>query len=85
VRFSSQPTIGADCDTYRGNSGSPAYNRRINSVIGVLFDGQEDLGQPWRPGWRAHEAILPISKIVSQIESVMPEWDAAGSGVCIVQ
>lgn len=82
TRFGNQPTIGADSDTYRGNSGSPVYNRRTHAVIGLLFDGQDDLSQPWEPGWRAHEAILPITEVVRHLDLVMPEWKNDPS-VCI--
>ncbi|MFA6985669.1 MAG: trypsin-like peptidase domain-containing protein [Arenimonas sp.] len=74
VRFANQPTIGADSDTYRGNSGSPVYSRRTHTVIGLLFDGQEDLSQPWAPGWRSHEAILPITKIIERLDIAEPVW-----------
>jgi V8-like Glu-specific endopeptidase len=84
ARFGDQPTIGADCDTYRGNSGSPAYDRHSHNLIGLLFDGQEDLGQSWKPGWRAHEAILPMSEILGRLETAAPGWSGPGSGVCIV-
>ena len=74
VRFDNQPTIGADSDTYHGNSGSPVYSRRNHSVVGLLFDGQEDLSQSWLPGWRAHEAILPITKVVERLDTIAPDW-----------
>lgn len=83
VRFDRQPTIGADSDTYRGNSGSPVYHRRSHAVIGLLFDGQEDLSEPWAAGWRAHEAVLPIVKVVEQLDIAAPEW-RADPGVCVL-
>lgn len=74
MRFDQQPTIGADSDTYHGNSGSPVYNRRTHAVIGLLFDGQEDLTEPWAAGWRAHEAVLPITQVVERLDSAAPTW-----------
>lgn len=74
VRFGEQPTIGVDSDTYRGNSGSPVYHRRSHAVVGLLFDGQEDLSQPWAAGWRSHEAVLPIAEIVERLDAAAPEW-----------
>ena len=74
VRFGKQPTIGVDSDTYRGNSGSPVFSRRTHAVIGLLFDGQEDLTQAWEPGWRSHEAVLPITRVVERLDAVMPQW-----------
>lgn len=82
VRFDNQPTIGADSDTYRGNSGSPVFSRRSHAVIGLLFDGQEDLSQPWQPGWRSHEAILPITRIVERLDIADPAW-RSDPKVCI--
>ena len=73
-RFGNQPTIGADSDTYHGNSGSPVYHRRTHAVVGLLFDGQEDLTEPWAAGWRAHEAVLPITRIVQRLDSAAPGW-----------
>lgn len=74
VRFNRQPTIGVDSDTYRGNSGSPVYNRRSHAVIGLLFDGQDDLSAPWDAGWRAQEAVLPITRIVERLDAAAPDW-----------
>lgn len=74
VRFDKQPTIGVDSDTYRGNSGSPVYHRRSHAVVGLLFDGQEDLSQPWVPGWRSHEAVLPIGKVIERLDAAAPDW-----------
>lgn len=73
-RFGNQPTIGADSDTYHGNSGSPVYHRRTHAVVGLLFDGQEDLTEPWAAGWRAHEAVLPITQVVQRLDSAAPGW-----------
>ena len=83
VRFGEQPTIGVDSDTYRGNSGSPVYHRRSHAVVGLLFDGQEDLSQPWEPGWSSHEAVLPIIEIVERLDAAAPDW-RADPGVCVL-
>lgn len=74
TRFGDQPTIGADSDTYRGNSGSPVFHRRTHHVIGLLFDGQDDLSTPWEPGWRAHEAVLPIAPVIARLDAVFGQW-----------
>ena len=83
VRFGQQPTIGADSDTYRGNSGSPVYHRRSHAVIGLLFDGQEDLSEPWAAGWRAHEAVLPITRVVERLDVAAPAW-RSDPRVCVL-
>ena len=82
TRFGDQPTIGADSDTYRGNSGSPVFHRRTHHVIGLLFDGQDDLSVPWEPGWRAHEAVLPIAPVIARLDAVYAEWRAQ-PGTCL--
>ena len=81
-RWRSQPTIGVDSDTFHGNSGSPAYSRKTHNVVGILFDGEDDLNEPWKVGWRSHEAILPIEMVVARLDDVHPEW-RMWEGVCI--
>ncbi len=83
ARFGGQPTIGVDSDTYRGNSGSPVYHRRTHAVVGLLFDGQEDLSQPWAPGWRSHEAVLPIAEVIERLDAAEPAW-RADPRVCVL-
>ena len=70
------PAIGADCDTFHGNSGSAAYHRKTNAVIGILYAGEKDQNQAYTAGWRRHEAILPIVKIVEQLDAKLPGWRA---------
>lgn len=68
VRWWKSPTIGADCDTFHGNSGSPAFSKASHAIVGVLFAGEPDDSDPWRPGWTRHEAILPISVVLDALE-----------------
>ncbi len=75
LRWGGQPTLGADCDTFEGNSGSPVYSRERHRVVGVLMKGEPDLSTPWRPGWRRHEAILPVGPIVEQLDVLVPGWE----------
>ena len=82
LRWNQQPTIGVDSDTFHGNSGSPTYNRKTHQVIGILFDGEDDLDEPWQVGWRAHEAVLPIEVVVERLDEVHPDW-RHWNGVCI--
>ncbi len=70
-----QPTFAADCDTYAGNSGSPAYSRQNHRVVGILIDGEPDQPEAYRPGWRRHEAILPITLVLEQLQD-LDEWKA---------
>ena len=73
VRWDKMPTIGADCDTFEGNSGSPVFDKVRHRVIGVLIAGEPDVETPWMPGWIRHEAILPITEIVKDISTNFPE------------
>ena len=68
------PVIGANCDTYHGNSGSPAFDRRMGGVIGILFAGQPDWSDAYRPGLRRHEAVLPITEVLGLLEGGLESW-----------
>jgi len=74
VRWNKQPTIGAEIDTFHGNSGGPAFDKRNHRIVGLLFDGEDDVSTPWSPGWTRHEAILPITKVVEQLNNDQPDW-----------
>lgn len=82
MRWDGQPTIGVDSDTFHGNSGSPVFSRRTHRVVGILFDGEEDLDTEWQVGWRAHEAVLPITQVISQLDKNDGSWRNE-AGVCI--
>ena len=81
VSYGRRPTIGADSDTFHGNSGSPAFSRRSHRVVGLLFAGENDVDEPWKPGWRSHEAILPITEVIAFLDTQLPEWSTF-PGVC---
>lgn len=82
LRWRRQPTIGVDSDTFHGNSGSPAFSRKTHKVVGILFDGEDDIDNPWTVGWRAHEAVLPIVTVVDRLDDVHPDW-RTWEGLCI--
>jgi V8-like Glu-specific endopeptidase len=82
-RWGRQPTIGADADTYHGDSGSPVFNRRNHKLVGILFAGADDIQVARTVGWQSHEAILPASCIVSSLEAQLgPDW-AVQQGMCV--
>jgi len=81
LRWERQPTIGVDSDTSHGNSGSALFSRTDRLVLGLLFAGEDDVDVPWKPGWKAHEAVLPMSEVVSQLDATQPGWRA---GVCVM-
>ena len=80
-KWGRQPTIGANSDTYHGNSGSPVYGRRTHQVVGIFTEGEPDVDAPFTAGWRRHEAMIPTSEITRQLDRMMPEWRKE-PGVC---
>ena len=51
-----------------------------------MFDGQDDLSVPWEPGWRAHEAVLPIVPVIARLDAVYAEWrDQPGTCVASLE
>lgn len=68
ARFGNQPILAVDADTFHGNSGSPAFDRQTHALVGVVVAGEEDSRDPWTPGWRRHEAIVPASQIIGDLQ-----------------
>lgn len=66
-RFGRQPIVAAEADTFHGNSGAPVFDRMTHSVVGIVVAGEEDSPDPWQPGWRRHEAIIPASQIIADL------------------
>jgi V8-like Glu-specific endopeptidase len=74
----SLPMIGAECETFKGDSGSPAILRERGAIIGILIQGQPDQADygtnPTRDvhgysaGWVYHEKILPMGPIVDYLD-----------------
>ncbi len=82
TKWNNMPTIGVNCSTSHGNSGSPLYLKRKEGVIGILFNGSDDSGS-YVPGWKYHEAILPIKEISKQLDRLCPNWKTNWKGVRI--
>jgi V8-like Glu-specific endopeptidase len=74
LRWDGMPVFAADCDTSRGNSGSPVFDRQTNGLVGLLHAGEQDLAESHTAGWRRHEAIIPIELIVDQVNAQMSDW-----------
>ena len=81
LRWGLQPTIGANSDTYHGNSGSPVYSRRSHEVVGIFTEGEPDVAAPFQAGWRRHEAAIPVTVIVQQLDRLAAAWRKA-PGLC---
>lgn len=69
-----EPRIGANCDTFHGDSGAPVCDRSGHEIIGILCAGQDDLDEPWTAGWARHERILPSTEVVKHLDSALPDW-----------
>lgn len=85
-----QPSIGAECDTFKGDSGAPAILRDSGGLIGILYKGLDDIpGQSaalsgrkptisGKASAKYHELLLPISVIVQELDSSYPAWKDYG-------
>jgi hypothetical protein len=67
-RVNFQPKLGIVADTFRGNSGSPVYDRDQHCLVGMLISGAEDRGQRLLATWQHHESALPASAIISDLK-----------------
>jgi hypothetical protein len=68
ARVNFQPKLGIVADTFRGNSGSPVYDRDQHCLVGMLISGAEDMGERLLASWQHHESALPVSAIVSDLK-----------------
>tara|TARA_R110002073_G_scaffold73085_17_gene178870 strand:- start:18154 stop:19698 length:1545 start_codon:yes stop_codon:yes gene_type:complete len=84
-QISARPTIGADCDTFYGSSGSGVHRRIHEGIVGILRAGEDDnSGSIYTAGWQRHEEILPITEIIAQLDEQLDGWKAT-YGVQIVE
>jgi hypothetical protein len=81
-RRGGKPTIGIDSDTFHGDSGAPTLHRRTHRVVGVFVAGEQDVETAREVGWRAHEAVLPVSEVVKKLDAALPGWRDR-DGVCV--
>ena len=71
------PTIGADPDTKRGDSGAPVFDIQRNSLVGLLRAGVQSHGGgdlPLGANYSFFEIVIPISKIVDELKRKKPTW-----------
>ena len=68
TRFGGQPKVGIVADTFRGNSGSPVYDRGNHCIAGILTVGAPDLGQRLGASWQFHETVLPMPAILERLK-----------------
>jgi V8-like Glu-specific endopeptidase len=76
--------MGAECDTFHGDSGAPAMLRESGELVGILVGGepdQEDMPNEGRAksnsylaGWIHHEKLLPIVKVIEQLDKEKNGW-----------
>jgi V8-like Glu-specific endopeptidase len=85
--------MGAECDTFHGDSGAPAMLRESGELIGILVAGepdQEDMpnegrvkSNPYVAGWLHHEKLLPITEVVDQLDNATKKRWRKECGVTI--
>ena len=68
TRFGGQPKVGIVADTFRGNSGSPVFDRENHCIAGILTGGAPDVGQRLGASWQFHETVLPMPAILANLE-----------------
>lgn len=85
-----KPSIGAECDTFSGDSGAPALLRETGKLIGMLYKGMPDIpGQTAATNRRnpeifgtagpdGHELLLPAETIIADIKQGFPTWKDRG-------
>jgi len=70
------PAIGIDSDTYGGDSGAPTLLRRGSGravgLIGILVGGAAQ--SVARATWLTHEVVLPITEVISQLNTQVANW-----------
>lgn len=57
------PAIGANCDTFHGDSGGPAFLRNASECCGILVQGEPDPDVFSLATFLHHERILPMRAI----------------------
>jgi Trypsin-like peptidase domain len=72
TRFGGQPKLGIVADTFRGNSGSPVFDRDNHCIAGILTGGAPDLGQRLGASWQFHETVLPMPAILADLKESEP-------------
>jgi hypothetical protein len=68
TRFGGQPKVGIVADTFRGNSGSPVFDRDNHCIAGILTGGAPDIGQRLGASWQFHETVLPMPAILERLK-----------------
>jgi V8-like Glu-specific endopeptidase len=71
-RLGRQPVLAAEADTFHGDSGAPVFDRRKQTLVGIVVAGEPDVNEPWEPGWRRHESIIPASQILADVTARSP-------------
>jgi hypothetical protein len=67
-RWGGQPKIGIVADLFRGNSGSPVFDRTNHCIVGIHTGGVSDTGQRLGVSWQNHETVLPITAILADLK-----------------
>ena len=86
------PVMGADCDTFHGDSGGGAFLRNSSRCCGILIEGDSDLRTFTLASFLHHEKILPLRVINERLSDKtlgLQGWPSSynvsveGSGIAI--
>jgi V8-like Glu-specific endopeptidase len=61
------PAMGADCDTFQGDSGAPAFFITASTCCGLLIEGSPDEDNYDAATFLHHEKIIPMKAILSRL------------------
>src|SRR6185295_8455242 len=70
------PTMGADPDTRRGDSGAPTFDLSRNALVGLLRGGAPDTGGdlPRGANFAYFEHVIPMSQVVAELDTAQEGW-----------
>jgi len=74
------PVMGADCDTFHGDSGGGAFLRTSSRCCGILIEGDSDLRVFTLASFLHHEKILPLRVINERLSDKnlgLPGWPSS--------
>lgn len=68
TRWGRQPKVGIVADLFRGNSGSPVFDRDDHCIVGMHIGGAPDTGQRLGASWQIHETVLPVPAVLADLQ-----------------
>jgi hypothetical protein len=84
-RWGGQPKIGIVADLFRGNSGSPVFDRTNHCIVGIHTAGVSDTGQRLEVSWQNHETVLPITAILENLKEQATTSPLVDAGILTIE